>query len=75
MSAQMYALDVEVHADRHAEMLEELEAEQNQALLDPTAAPDGPGSLEDAAEFDAFNRWADQAVQTLPDWPAIRGAA
>jgi hypothetical protein len=62
--------DVEVYADQHAEM-----------LLDLTAAPDGPGSLEemetehaqaleDAAEFEAFNRWADETVQTLPEWPA-----
>jgi hypothetical protein len=62
MSAQAFALDVEVYADRHAEMLEELEAEHNQAL-------------EDAAEFEAFNAWADQAVQTLPDWPVVWGAA
>jgi hypothetical protein len=57
MSAQAFALDVEVYADRHAEMLEEMEAEHVQAL-------------EDAAEFEAFNRWADETVQTLPEWPA-----
>jgi hypothetical protein len=49
--------DVEVYADQHAEMLEEIEAEHVQAL-------------EDAAEFEAFNRWADETVQMLPDWPA-----
>jgi hypothetical protein len=43
-------------------MLEEMEAEHVHVL-------------EDAAEFEAFNAWADQAVQTLPDWPAVRGAA
>jgi hypothetical protein len=57
MSPHRVVLDVEVYADQHAERLEEMEAEHVQVL-------------EDAAEFEAFNCWADQAVQSLPDWPA-----
>ena len=73
--------DLEVYADRHAEMLEEMEAEHLQAL-------------EDASEETAFNDWADDQVERLEfeeehdrhrdalerykhisklDWPAVRG--
>jgi hypothetical protein len=57
--------DLEVYADRYSEMLETRELEYQQSLLDPTAAPDGPGSLEDAAEEVAFNEWADRETERL----------
>jgi hypothetical protein len=57
--------DLEVYADRYSEMLETRELEYQQSLLDPTAAPGGPGSLEDAAEEIAFNEWADREAERL----------
>jgi hypothetical protein len=85
--------DLEVYADRHAEMLEEMEAEHRQVL-------------EDASEETAFNDWADDQADRLEfdedsdrhrdqsklldptpapdgpgshiiklDWPAVRGGA
>jgi hypothetical protein len=57
--------DLEVYADRYSEMLEIRELEYQQSLLDPTAAPSGPGSLEDAAEEIAFNEWADREAERL----------
>jgi hypothetical protein len=57
--------DLEVYADRYSEMLELRELEYQQSLLDPTAAPGGPGSLEDAAEETAFNDWADREAERL----------
>ena len=70
MSAQAFALDVEVYADRYSEMLEERELEYAQML-------------EDAAEFEAFNAWADAEVSRLEDarpthilpLPVLRGVA
>jgi hypothetical protein len=68
--------DLEVMADRYSEMLEEREFEYAQ-------------SLEDAAEENAFNAWADETVtrhdtddrhRNTPrayiiklDWPLTRG--
>ena len=72
------SLDLEVYADRHAELLEEREAEHRQAL-------------EDASEETAFNDWADDQAERLEfdedsdrhrdqskhiikmDWPAFPG--
>ena len=59
------SLDLEVYADQHAELLEVRELEHQQSLLDPTAAPCGPGSLEDATEETNFNEWADQEAERL----------
>lgn len=79
------SLDLEVYADRYEEILAELEEEHEQALLDPTAAPDGPGSLKDASEEEAFYEWADREAARFEDsegkpshiikldWPVIRG--
>jgi hypothetical protein len=75
------SLDLEVYADQHAEMLEELVDEHRQVL-------------EDASEEEAFNTWADDQAERLEleeeddrhrdqpehpanilklDWPIVRG--
>ena len=50
------SLDLEVYADRHAEMLEELEDEHAQVL-------------EDQAEREAWDEWADEEIERHRDQP------
>jgi hypothetical protein len=72
VSPHTSGLDLEVYADEHTEWLEEIRAEQHQAL-------------EDEAEHLAWAAWADREAERLEDasekrrhiikleWPISRG--